>query len=393
MSHLSVVQPALLSKINERQVLRTLRMHGPLSRAEVARRSGISAPTASKAVDSLLRAGFLEEGDALEPARGRPAKRLWLASKTAQVLGVVIDAGECRMVAAGLDGLLREDCAAAFETPSSYEELIARCAEQVAALVHRCAINTLGIGVSIPGLIDSRRQQGVLSPNLPITNGRRPAHDLEARVGLPCVLVQESHALCLAERHYGAAQGMDDFAMMDVATGVGLGVFSGGRLLAGHSGLAGEIGHVTVEPEGRPCGCGNRGCLETIACDSALAWHVSQKVGTRVTIDQAVEQVRSGAVSVESELARITRYLGLGVAAVVNLFNPSTLFLHGRLFDAREALFEQVVEEARRRALPPSFADCRIVQARGSKRQGAVAAVIEHVTNSVVPELAQGSLG
>src|SRR5687768_13358376 len=93
----SLIQPSLLSKMNERQVLRTLQARGPLSRAEVARHSGISAPTASRAVEALLRAGLLEEGEATGLARGRPGKKLRLASSTAQVLGLVIDAGRCRL--------------------------------------------------------------------------------------------------------------------------------------------------------------------------------------------------------------------------------------------------------------------------------------------------------
>ncbi|HEV3049984.1 MAG TPA: ROK family transcriptional regulator, partial [Longimicrobium sp.] len=279
-------QPALLSRINERQVLRTLQADGPLSRAEVARRSGMSAPTASKAVEALLRAGYLEEEDAPGNTRGRPAKRLRLASTTAQVLGFVIDAGQCRVVAAGLDGALDEARTAEFPTPGSYEELIETAARHAARLMDRKGVTTLGLGVSLPGLVDYRREQGLLSPNVPITNGRSPSRDLGARLGIDCVMVQEEHALCLAERTFGEARGLDDFAMLDVSTGVGLGVMSGGRLLAGHSGLAGEVGHVTVELDGRLCGCGNHGCLETVACDTALAWAVSQRLGRRVDIEE-----------------------------------------------------------------------------------------------------------
>src|SRR5947209_3418866 len=124
MRHLSLIQPTLLSKINERQVLRTLQDRGPLSRAELARHSGISAPTASKAVESLLRAGLVEEGEAPGLRRGRPARRLRLACETAQVLGLVIDAEQCRMVAAGLDGRLNDTRAVQFPTPSTYADLI-----------------------------------------------------------------------------------------------------------------------------------------------------------------------------------------------------------------------------------------------------------------------------
>jgi len=387
-SQSSVVQPSLLSRMNERQVLRTIQARGPLSRAEVARHSGISAPTASKAVEALLRAGLLEEGDAPEAMRGRPARKLRLASERAQVLGLVIDADACRLVSAGLDGLLHEARTVSFPTPDTYEALLQTAAEHAERLIDRGGVSTLGMGISMPGLIDGREQRGVLSPNVPLTNGRAPGRDLAERLGIECLVVQESHALCLAERHFGEARGIDDFAMLDMATGVGLGVMCGGRLLKGCSGRAGEIGHITVEPDGRPCGCGNRGCLETVACDAALARAVSRKLGRAVGIEEVLHLAEAGEVSLDEELEWTCRYLAIGIAAVINLFNPSTLFVHGRLFAIREGLFPGVVEEARKRALPPSFAECRIVQARGSKRQGAIAAIIERLTNSVVPELA-----
>lgn len=381
----SIVQPALLSKINERQVLRAIQARGPMSRAEVARHSGISAPTASKAVESLLRAGLLEEGEAPELARGRPAKRLRLASETAQVLGLVIDAERCRVVSAGLDGKLHEDRAQEFATPGTYAELIARFESEARRLMQRPGVATLGLAISTPGLIDYRQQKGVLSPNIPITDGRSPSQDLAARLEIPCVMIQEAHALCLAERQFGDARGLEDFAMLDISTGIGLGVMSGGRLLTGHSGLAGEVGHVTVEIDGRQCGCGNHGCLETVASDSALAWAVSQRLSRKLSVDEVIDGLKSGRIEAPEELRRTCLYLAVGLAAAINLFNPSTLFVHGRLFEADPDLFPSVVREAGRRALPPSFADCRIVQARGSKRQGAIAAIIEHLTESVVP--------
>src|SRR5947207_3653353 len=149
MSQNSVIQPGLLSKMNERQVLRTLQDRGPLSRAELARHSGISAPTASKAVESLLRAGLLEEGDAPGLGRGRPAKKLRLASETAQVLGLVIDAEQCRAVSAGLDGRLDDARAARFATPSTYPALLEAAAVRAARLMERRGVTTLGLPVKI----------------------------------------------------------------------------------------------------------------------------------------------------------------------------------------------------------------------------------------------------
>ncbi len=387
-SRISTLRPSQVGRLNERQVLRVIQAHGPLSRAEAVRRSGLSAPTVSKAVATLLAAGLLEESAAPGLARGRPAPKLRLASERAQVLGVVSDAGHCEVVSAGLDGAIHADPDSAVASPPAYPALLTAQIDRCRKLMAKPGVTTLGVGVSFPGLTDARTGRGVLSPNVPATNGHAPAADLGERLGLTAVPIQESHALCLAERHYGLAVGMDDFAMLDVSTGVGLGVMSGGRQLAGHGGMAGEIGHVTaVADGGRPCGCGNMGCLETVASDSALAWRVSRRLGRELTVEDVVELAKSGRESIGEELRETARYVGIAVAATVNLFNPATVFVHSLLFEADPGLFDRIVEEARGRALPPSWADCRVVRAKGNKRQGAVAGIVQHLTNAVAPGL------
>ncbi len=256
----------------------------------------------------------------------------------------------------------------------------------------RPGVATLGLGLSMPGMIDYRQERGLLSPNVHCTDGRSPSRDLATRLGLEeCVMLQESHALCLAEREYGSARGLDDFAMLDVSTGVGMGVFSGGRYLRGHSGLAGEIGHITVDADGEPCGCGNRGCLETLISDSAFTRMIARRVGRKIDVDEAIRLVRAGEVEAGREIATIVRFMAIGLAAVINIFNPATLFVYGRLFAADDHLFAAVLDQTGRRALGPALADCRIIQARGSKRQGAVAGIIRHLTDALAPALESGA--
>jgi predicted NBD/HSP70 family sugar kinase len=380
-------QHVYLAKINEGQVLRVIRNQGPSSRAEIVRHSGLSAPTVSKAVASLLKAGFLEEFDGNGPVIGRPAMKLRLASESAQVLGVVIDIRRCWVVATGLDGELHEERMRSVETVGDYKNLIEALVRHARGLMARPGVKTLGVGLTVPGLIDHRRGLDILSPNVHVIDGHSPGRDLGERLGLKCVMVQDQDALCLAERHFGRARGLEDFASLDVSSGVGMGVMSGGRLVRGHSGFAGEIGHITVCPGGRSCGCGNQGCLETVASDTALAWRVSRRLGRHVDIDEVIRLVRSGEVDLKEDCHEVIRYLAIGLAAVINIFNPSTLFIHGQIFDVEEDLFGRVLEETRKRALTPSFADCRIVRAQGSKRQGAVASIIQHLMDSVVPEM------
>ncbi len=373
--------------------MRVLQHHGPCSRADVSRRMNTSAPTVSKAVASLLRAGLLEEFDVKESGRGRPAKQLRLANQTAQVLGLVIDAGECRLVTAGMDGVLRQEGEVSFETPKTYERFLREAVHHARRFVNGLDVTTLGMGISLPGLLDYRHERGLLSPNVPMTNGHSPSRDMSEQLGINCILLQETHALCLAERRYGAAQGRDNFGMLDISTGLGLGMISGGRLLTGHSGLAGEIGHIPIEEGGRLCGCGARGCLETVASDSALAWFVSKRLGRHIEIDEIVEAVGRGELVVQDELRAVCNKLAFAIATAINLFNPATLFIYGRLFELEDGLFERVCGETRRRSLGPSFADCRLVRARGSKRQGAVAGIIEYLTDSLVPDLPVAAAG
>lgn len=384
MSTMAAVQPQLLSQINERSVLRVLQANGPCSRAEMTRCMGATAPTVSKAVASLLRSGLLEEFDAPESGRGRPARRLRLATATAQVLGLVIDAGMCRLVSAGLDGRLHTANEIWFRTPDSYDELLQKVCEYVAALSDRNGVRTLGLGISMPGLIDSREQKGLLSPNLPITDGHSPGLDLAGRLGLETVLVHECHALCLAERHFGDAAESENFVMLEATVGLGLGAFSRGHMLSGSGGFAGEIGHLPVVADGELCGCGRRGCLETVASDSSFERLVSRRLGYRRSIEDIVEQSRAGEIDVGAELNEVLSHLAFAVTTAINLYNPERLYVCSRLFDLGDHVLSRLIELTETRALRPSFNGCRIERARGSKREGAISVIIEHLTDSRV---------
>ena len=371
---------SLLRRLNEREILAAIQSAGPLSRAEITRHTGISGPTVTRTVVALLRARLLEEGDFRRPALGRPGKVLRLANKTASVLGLVVGAKRCELVSAGLDGHIPPEHIVPFDTPARYADLVRAVVRQARRLIAERRIQVMGLGVSMPGLLNRREKRTVFSPNLHQTDGRRLGEDLHKELQIETAILQESHALCLAEQFYGAARGVDDFAMLDISEGLGVGVVNGGRILEGHSGLGGELGHVTVDVSGKPCGCGNHGCLETVATDTALAAAVSQRLKQKLSIDEVVPLLQSGEVRADEELNQILEYLAVGLAAVVNLFNPSKVFVHGRLLDARPNLFEALLERTRRRALAPSMADCEIIRARGSKPLGAIAGVIHRLT-------------
>jgi len=401
------VGSTLLRRINERRLLEVIQQQGPSSRATLTRLSGLTAPTVSKAVDSLLRRGLVEEREPLEQTLGRPGKLVRMAADSAAVLGVVIDATTCCVVAAGLDGQVTESQTRRFATPAAgepaqetsaageptqetsadYQRVLdvieVHCRDLLAGIRGRVH----GIGVSVPGLVNERLGEIVFSPNLHALDKRNPARDLESRLGIGCLLLQETDGLCLAEWLHGAARGLDDFALLDVSTGLGLGVMSGGRLLAGHSGMAGELGHVTMVPDGIRCGCGNRGCLETLATDSALVRLLGAKLGRPLDLATAAALLDERPGDFQDEVRTVVEYLAIAIAAVINIFNPTTLFVHGTLLTGHAERFDRVLEQVRQRALTATLADCRVVPTRSSKRQGAIAGIIHHLTHAWAPSI------
>ena len=381
------VESTLLRRINERRLLEAIQQHGPSSRAALTRVSGLTAPTVSKAVEALLKRGLIEELAPAEQALGRPGRLVRMAAASACVLGAVIDADTCCVVATGLDGMVTEERTIRFATPTGYPALLDSVEEACRTLMHASTAVVHGVGLSVPGLVNERLREIVFSPNLHLLDKHNPARDLEARLGVPCVLVQESDALVLGEWLYGDARGLDDFAVLDAATGLGLGVMSGGRLLAGHSGMAGEVGHVTVVPDGVRCGCGNRGCLETLATDAALVRLIGEKLGRAISVDAAAELLATRPADFQHELRAVTEYLAIAIAAVINIFNPTTLFVHGTLLAGAPERFARVLERVRQRTLTASLADCTIVATKSSKRQGAVAGIINSLTNACAPTL------
>lgn len=378
-------KPGRSPKVNEQRVMRLVHGGAPVSRAEIVRLLGLSAPTVSKVVASLLEAGLLEEFELPEMSVGRPPKKLRLAREKSQVLGIVIAPGTCWVVSGGLDGELAEDRMRKVRTPATYEALIGALAEQAEDLLGQPGTITLGAGICVPGLVNVQTNLSVLAANLPMLEGRSPTGDLAERLGIECVTLHSKHAICLAERHFGEVRGLDDFVLLDFSTGAGLGVVSGGRLLQGNNGFAGEIGHITVDPAGPVCTCGNRGCLRTVATDISLATRVSQRIGRDLDIDEVVNLARSGQLDLTREIDEVILYLSIGIATAINIFNPPIVSVHGRLFDLSEHMFPRLLEAVRRRTLKPLFAECRFVRAQTNKRQGAVAAIVEHLIVSLAP--------
>jgi predicted NBD/HSP70 family sugar kinase len=382
--------PALLRRINEQKLLEHLQAHGPASRARLRRMSGLTAPTVSKVVETLIQRGLVEELESLPSGVGRPGKLLRLARNSAVVLGVLLDPGRCTVTLAGIDGRIDASQTRTFPTPASYQGLLSSMETACREILARVSGVPQGVAVVVNGLINDAEQRVICCANLHVLDGQDPAGDLGARLGLKCRILKGTAALCLSERTAARMEERDDLAVLDMTTGLGLGAISNGVLITGHGGLGGEIGHVVVDPDGAVCGCGNRGCLETLATDAAVIRLLSKRVGLDLDRDAArrllVDRPREFSKVIDS----VAHHLAMAAAMVVTILNPRRLLIHSELFLDVAGTLEAVSERLAHLGLHASVAGCALGRTKTSKEQAAVAGIIHEITRNWLPGDAPG---
>jgi N-acetylglucosamine repressor len=252
-----------------------------------------------------------------------------------------------------LNGAQNQTSEITFPTGSALDGFYDRLAETLRAARNTDGRQCLLAAICLPGLIDRRSGKSVFCPNIHWMENTAPAIEVETRLKFQARVLHEEKALSLTNEN-----GQQNFLLLDFSSGVGAGVVCDGKLLSGHSGFAGEFGHITVDPDGQLCGCGNRGCLETVASDRAFF--------------QALDST-SKAKAVNSVL----KYQTIGLAAAINLFNPQAIYVHTTLAREVPDYLERIREQTKARALAPSAADCVIELAEAGKLQGAALHAID----------------
>jgi glucokinase len=286
-------------------------------------------------------------------------------------LRVGLDLGGTNVKCAVLDG---ERVLATASAPNGAEGGEEATLARAAALALQTAApfgRPASAGLALPGHFDAARGTGVLLPNLPGDwVGRAIAGPVAARLGVPVALVNDVRALTLAELRLGAGRGARDLLCVALGTGVGGGVAIGGKLHLG-TGHAGEIGHTTVDPDGPPCGCGNRGCLDRMAAASAIAADAG-----RATAADAARAARAGDPRALAAFARAGERIGRVLAGAVVLLWPERIVVGGGVAAAGDVLLEPLRAELRRRACVAPLHDLPVVTAQLGPSAGAVGAAL-----------------
>jgi predicted NBD/HSP70 family sugar kinase len=350
------------------ELLGAFRPGGPVTRQELARRTGLSPATVSRLTRDLVRRRVLTEVPLPPSPAGRPAQGLEVHPDRGTVLGVSLLAPRARVIALDLCGRPLHEVEVPMSWNLGVEGVLEPLRKALEGLRRRRVGPPLaGVGVAVPGQWDRERGISLQYPRIPEWKNVPLRRLLEDWTGVPASIIGYAPAIALAEYTPRSVPngpgdgGPKNLLAVEVAENIALGVVANGSVLEGASGNAGELGHITIDPEGPVCYCGSRGCLETLAtCAAAVAAAEDLSRGVHfsdsrpATFEKLVRGAREGDSFAARLLARVARFLGVGLAAAVNLFNPEVLVLGGRFFEAGDLVLDPLRAALREYALPNS---------------------------------------
>lgn len=350
-----------LREVNCEQVLRTILREGPLARIDLAQYTGLTTAAISNITRELIENGLLNEVGTSRSNRVGANAILLNLPEHSPVLGVVHQGvSALRIALCTLRGVVLERHL--IHTPKRYtpEWAVTTIAQTLRKLLSTHGYSEeamVGIGMGVVGLVDVKRGVVKRAPSLGWENV--PLHDLLAeQLAAPIAIENNVRAMAFGEALLGNGRAWSDFAFVYVGTGIGAGLIIDGRLYRGVHGGAGEIGHITVDPSGEMCSCNNRGCLETIAAEPAIVRNARlHGIELDVTEESPKEAVQAlvALSRKHNEVAREVvkncgESLGIALANLVDIFNPSRIVLHGAITGANEVFFSSVEECLRQHA-------------------------------------------
>ena len=262
------------------------------------------------------------------------------------------------------------------ESAFASEEIAAQVARLVAELRDASPARVAAVGVGLPGLVNPQTGRVIISSDLPTVVRGDLRAELSKALSLPVMLDNDANAGAMGEYTSGAGRGSRNMFYVTIGTGIGGAIIIDGKLWRGASGFAGEFGHITIDPEGVECTCGNVGCLETVASAPNIVRRTHERLlrdstsslsrlglNKDFTAADIAHEARGGDDFAALMMERTGRSIGTAIAAVINLLNPERIVLGGGVMDAGELILDPIIREAGRRSFQPNFESTQIVAA------------------------------
>ena len=367
-------------------VLRLVWQEGRISRAEIARRAGLSRSTVSEVVASLLPTGLIAEVGTGPSIGGRRPIMLHFQDDAWCILGAEMGAAHVAVVLTDLRGRVlawQHRSHPVRNDPEGTRLLIAELCKACLATQRGGSSRLVGIGVAVPSPVDPRQPFALSGVVLPGWQGRSGLEKLGSSFDVPVMVDNDANLGALAEHWWGAGRGVADVAYVKVGTGVGSGHVIGGELYRGANGFAGEIGHMAIDPNGEACICGLRGCLATFVGAPALVARAKALRGDYpgsmlADGNLTIESLEAAALAGDELALRVVRdaaeYLGIAVAGMLNLMNPSVVIVGGGITGLGELFLGPLRETVGRRTRVSSVPSSSIMMSDLGPRTVAIGA-------------------
>ncbi|AOM84239.1 ROK family transcriptional regulator [Salisediminibacterium beveridgei] len=388
----------LMKSLNRSLVINIIRRDGPISRTDISKQANLTPPTVTNIVNDLLKEGLVKEGRIGVSKGGRRPVLLSINYNNHYVIGVDVGTGQMRVGLSNLNAELLERKKEVLPAGVKAREFMAILYRLVDEMIESASVEKdkiVGIGIGMHGIVDEAAGVSIYAPHFNF--GELPLKaDLEERYDIPVRVENDARCSAIAEMWFGGAKDNQHLVFVNVGDGIGAGVILNGQVFRGDNHIAGELGHMIVDLNGRQCTCGSYGCLHTVA--SGI--HIRERVIHEMTLGRSTQlwdlvehkEEIDGAIIYEAALlgdafseevfAQAGRFLGLALTNVINFLNPDQIILGGGVMKAGEFVMKPLQETIQRRALTDDARRTEVtVSALGSHSAllGAVSLILQDV--------------
>jgi glucokinase-like ROK family protein len=387
--------------ILKKRIVQLLYLEGNKSIPDIGRATGMSIPTITRTIAELIDEGFVLDNGIGASIGGRRPNLYLLNNDARYVLGIDMGRFSTHLAILNLNHQIVSSEGIIVSELEYDETIIDKIYKKFKELVSSSGIDPkklIGIGVAFPGLIDAKTGMSQTYKNF---SDRSLSKIFEDKFDLPVYVENDSRVMSLGETFFGLAKGKDNVLCLKIESGIGMGMILNGKLYTGNSGFAGEFGHLEVEPEGKLCICGKRGCLETVASGSAIALRAQNDMTNgmvsilgklsgdnpeKIDAEMIVEAAHLEDQYAIGLLSEMGEQLGRGIAVLINIFNPEMIIIGGNIGSAEHYILDPLQLSLNKYAISRIKRDCQIVTSKLRGKAvllGAFALVIDKIFEGV----------
>lgn len=340
--------------LNKASIFSLIHKYGPISRKELAANTDYSTATITNHVNRLLENDYVIETDKGHSTGGRKPVYLVVNPDKAYIFVLSIEVKNIELVLFDLDFEVVER--KAFDIKSEPEKIMNEINDEITNILENQGISEkriMGIGISVPGIINRENQSLVFAPNLGWKN-IKIADIIKEKFEFPIIIENEANAAALGEKEFGNYE-TESLIYVSINEGVGCGIIIDDRLYRGSSGNAGEFGHIIIDNNGLSCHCGKNGCWETISSENFIINTVNKTLNKSLSINEIYDEAKNGNQDIIKILNKTGKNIGLGLVNIINSLSPRKLVIGGNIIKIKEFISNDIIKMVNEKSLPSSL--------------------------------------